>query len=215
MWPHTSAPNSVLRVALSRCSHDPHEANQWAKVALKTGFHFGFNSVQWERNVPCYSQQLLSTLPMKSLLQHAQENQHLYADLFPSMLKSVGLLNISNHYIISLRLLVSHYPHLCLVEDWLDESIVETMPPSALVSLPDYPCTPENLSEAFAQHPEESSRLLVLLLQLSVLSPHDLLPYVNIFTSNLHKLLEPNTARRIQDTAKTVWLKCHTICPAT
>ncbi|ELT98571.1 hypothetical protein CAPTEDRAFT_226349 [Capitella teleta] len=155
--------------------------------------------IQWERNVPCYSQQLLSTLPMKSLLQHAQENQHLYADLFPSMLK----------------LLVSHYPHLCLVEDWLDESIVETMPPSALVSLPDYPCTPENLSEAFEQHPEESSRLLVLLLQLSVLSPHDLLPYVNIFTSNLHKLLEPNTARRIQDTAKTVWLKCHTICPAT
>ncbi|KAK7081370.1 hypothetical protein SK128_014730, partial [Halocaridina rubra] len=53
-----------------------------------------------------YSPHLFAQLPIRYLLSHAQREQRLYGGLFSSLVK----------------LLVSHYPQLCLVEDWLYQS---------------------------------------------------------------------------------------------
>lgn len=55
--------------------------------------------------VKCYSDELLSDLPIKYLLQQAQKEQHNYAGLFAPLLK----------------LLATHYPHLCLPQGWIRE----------------------------------------------------------------------------------------------
>lgn len=52
-----------------------------------------------------YSTEFLAKLPIKHLLQQAQRDQHSYAGLFSPLL----------------RLLATHFPHLSLVDDWLDE----------------------------------------------------------------------------------------------
>ena len=52
-----------------------------------------------------YSHSLYSQIPIKYLLQQARKSQEHYRDLYPPLL----------------RLLVTYYPQLCLVEDWLCE----------------------------------------------------------------------------------------------
>lgn len=52
-----------------------------------------------------YSQTLYSQIPIKYLLQQARKLQHNYRDLYPPLL----------------CMLVTYYPQLCLVEDWLCE----------------------------------------------------------------------------------------------
>ena len=52
-----------------------------------------------------YSPNVLVQIPMKHLLQHVRQQQGDYATLYPSLLK----------------LTATHFPQLCLVEDWLKE----------------------------------------------------------------------------------------------
>ena len=52
-----------------------------------------------------YSLALYSQIPIKYLLQQARKDQEHFRDLYPPLL----------------RLLVTYYPHLCLVEDWIGE----------------------------------------------------------------------------------------------
>ena len=52
-----------------------------------------------------YSPNVLVQIPMKHLLQHVRQHQGDYATLYPSLLK----------------LTATHFPQLCLVEDWLKE----------------------------------------------------------------------------------------------
>lgn len=52
-----------------------------------------------------YSHSIYSQIPIKYLLQQARKSQEQYRDLYPPLL----------------RLLVTYYPQLCLVEDWLCE----------------------------------------------------------------------------------------------
>lgn len=54
---------------------------------------------------PDHSRSLYSHIPIKYLLQQARKSQENYRDLYPPLL----------------RLLVTYYPQLCLVEDWLCE----------------------------------------------------------------------------------------------
>lgn len=57
------------------------------------------------RKVKVYSSEFMSELPIKYLLHHAQKDQSSYSGLFGPLLK----------------LLATHFPHLALVEDWLDD----------------------------------------------------------------------------------------------
>ena len=52
-----------------------------------------------------YSPNVLVQIPMKHLLQYARQRQGDFATLYPSLLK----------------LTATHFPQLCLVEDWLKE----------------------------------------------------------------------------------------------
>ena len=52
-----------------------------------------------------YSPLLYSQIPMKYLLQRARKDQSNFRDLYPPLL----------------RLLVTYFPQLCLVEDWIYE----------------------------------------------------------------------------------------------
>lgn len=52
-----------------------------------------------------YSSHLYSFIPMKQLLIQVRSNEEDFGLLYPPML----------------RLLATHYPHLCLVEDWIGE----------------------------------------------------------------------------------------------
>lgn len=57
------------------------------------------------RKIKIYSPEFMSELPIKYLLHHAQKDQSSYSGLFGPLLK----------------LLATHFPHLTLVEDWLDD----------------------------------------------------------------------------------------------
>ena len=52
-----------------------------------------------------YSGHLYSTIPIKQLLIETRSNEAAFGHLYPRLL----------------RLLATHYPHLCLVEDWISE----------------------------------------------------------------------------------------------
>merc|ERR1719277_2755858 len=61
------------------------------------------------RKVIRYSHDLLSELPIKFLLQTAERDQERFGGIFPQLL----------------RLCSSHFPHLCLVQDWLSNDDVK------------------------------------------------------------------------------------------
>lgn len=52
-----------------------------------------------------YTTNLYSKIPMKQLLLFTRGDEQNYGDLYPPLLKYI----------------VTYYPHLCLVEDWIDE----------------------------------------------------------------------------------------------
>lgn len=62
------------------------------------------NIIQNGRQVKSYSTEFLSELPIKYLLQYAQKNQNDFESLFSPLL----------------RLFITHFPHLSLVDDWID-----------------------------------------------------------------------------------------------
>ena len=58
-----------------------------------------------QRKVVRYSKELLSNLPIKFLLQTCERDQLSFGVIFPQLLK----------------LCSTEYPHLCLVQDWLED----------------------------------------------------------------------------------------------
>lgn len=58
------------------------------------------------RSVDSYPDSLMASIPINYLIQQTQKRQDLYGGLFSSLLK----------------LLVMQFPHLCIVEDWLEET---------------------------------------------------------------------------------------------
>ena len=54
-----------------------------------------------------YSNKLMPQIPIKYLLHQCQAQQQNFTGLYPALL----------------RLLATHFPHLCLVEEWLGEEL--------------------------------------------------------------------------------------------
>ena len=71
---------------------------------------FSFCAVIINERPLTYSRQLISQLPIKYLVRHAQTKQTEYGALYPTLLRCVS----------------THYPHLCLVEEWLADEVEET-----------------------------------------------------------------------------------------
>lgn len=150
------------------------------------------NIIQNGRQVKSYSTEFLSELPIKYLLQHAQKNQNDFESLFSPLL----------------RLFITHFPHLSLVDDWID---VEDQTKSLAKVRENI--SELNIMEAFEEINLCPSKTIRLLKHLLVQSPIELWVYSGTIIRYFKKILEPAVPRLIQEIYKHIWLKLNTILP--
>lgn len=147
------------------------------------------------RRIHSYSPHLFAQLPIRYLLSHAQKEQRLYAGLFSPLVK----------------LLVSHYPQLCLVEDWLYQS------PSANSSLgilpPPVPLDPQSVTKAMEDAADKPGRLLIVLDRLMRMPPHQVWPLAAPITASIKCLLQHGVPRKVLDTYRQVWMRLNSLFP--
>lgn len=77
------------------------------------------------------SPMLLSQIPVKHLLEQARSRRQDFRGLYAPLLQLIN----------------SHLPHLCLVDDWLRQEEVFTVPLSRGSPLPGVKCSPSRLQE--------------------------------------------------------------------
>lgn len=142
------------------------------------------------RKVITYSAEFLGELPIKYLLHQAQKDQHLYAGLFGPLLK----------------LLATHFPHLALVEDWLDDLSITKEQSDLHISEYEVTQAFENIETS----PYKTATVLQLFLNKE---PIDFWPYANLLTSYSRKTLSPKVPRFVQELYKQVWLRLNTVLP--
>lgn len=144
------------------------------------------------RQVKSYSTEFLSELPIKYLLQFAQKNQNDFEPLFSPLL----------------RLFITHFPHLSLVDDWIEVEDSSRKPEKSRGTI-----TELNVIEAFEEIqlcPSKTIRLLKLMLTKSAIK---LWPLANIFIRYFKTILDDSIARLIQELYKQIWIKLNTILP--
>ncbi|XP_034948170.1 integrator complex subunit 2 isoform X2 [Chelonus insularis] len=152
------------------------------------------------RKVKCYSVEFLAELPIKYLLQQAQRDQMNYANLFPPLL----------------RLLATHYPHLSLVDDWIDDEVINIDNYSNSHSTNYDNITDINdttIMEAFEHIKTCPSRTGRLLRQLMVMKPTEIWAYSETIIHYFKTVLDEKVPRYIQELYKQVWLRLNTVLP--
>ncbi|KFM65537.1 Integrator complex subunit 2, partial [Stegodyphus mimosarum] len=154
-----------------------------------------------ERKVKRYSPQFIAKIPVFYLIQRAQKDQQQFAGLFAPLL----------------RLLTTHYPHLCLVQSWLtdDEDSDFALKNSRvkLLGWPEHGFNKESLDKAFEQVESCPFQLLSHLNHLLALPVQQLWPYASKFVTYLPKLLDHSDKLQILIKAKKVWWKLNSIFP--
>lgn len=148
--------------------------------------------LQAGRQVKSYSTEFLSELPIKYLLQYAQKNQNDFEPLFSPLL----------------RLFITHFPHLSLVDDWIEVEDVSRAPGRLRGII-----TELNVIEAFEEIqlcPSKTIRLLKMMLTKSAI---ELWPLANIIIRYFKKVIEDSVPRLIQELYKQIWIKLNTILP--
>lgn len=144
------------------------------------------------RQVKSYSTEFLSELPIKYLLQFAQKNQNDFEPLFSPLL----------------RLFITHFPHLSLVDDWIEVEDTSRKAEKSRGRI-----TELNVIEAFEEIqlcPSKTIRLLKMMLTKSAI---ELWPLANIFIRYFKTILEDSIPRLIQELYKQIWIKLNTILP--
>ncbi|KAK2582438.1 hypothetical protein KPH14_004748 [Odynerus spinipes] len=147
------------------------------------------------RKVKSYSTEFLSELPIKYLLQQVQRDQVNYAGLFSPLL----------------RLLATHFPHLSLVDDWLDDEVINIESPT--VNYESTKITDIAIVEAFSHINTCPSRTGRLLRQLMAMKPTDIWPHTEIIIHYFKAILNDKVPRYIQELYKQVWLRLNTVLP--
>lgn len=143
------------------------------------------------RKVMTYSPEFMSELPIKYLLHQAQKNQQSYAGLFGPLLK----------------LLTTHFPHLALVEDWLDDmNISKTETIHINISQSEVKQAFENIDSS----PYKAATILQRFLNKE---PIDIWPFANLLTKYSRNTLSPKVPRYVQELYKEVWLRLNTVLP--
>lgn len=143
------------------------------------------------RKIKSYPIEFLNELPIKFLLQQAQRNHNDYSGLFSPLL----------------RLLVTHFPHLSLVEDWIEDE-TQQLPHYSKVQIQSF-----HILEAFEEidmHPSKVIKLLRLMLRKS---PSDIWPLAETFIQYFRSVLKRTVPRLIQDLYKQVWFGLNTVLP--
>uniref|UniRef100_A0A131XRZ2 Putative integrator complex subunit 2 n=3 Tax=Ixodes ricinus TaxID=34613 RepID=A0A131XRZ2_IXORI len=152
------------------------------------------------RKVKRYGADFLSQLPMRYLVTTAQRDER-YAGLFPPLL----------------RLLASHHPHLCMVDDWLrgEGGAVTSLPQRRFGPRvgPRAPCSVQGLSQAFCSLRKCPIDLMSQLDRLNTLPLHQLWPYAQPLISHLPLLLQEGSPRQVMERAKQVWWRLNEVFP--
>lgn len=146
------------------------------------------------RKIKSYSTEFLSDLPIKYLLQQAQKDQHNYSGLFSPLL----------------RLLVTHFPHLSLVDDWIEEEVI-----SKSVATPNArrPIQSMQLLEAFEEIEQCPSKLIKVLRQMMRQPPTDIWPHAELFILYIKRILPTTVPRLVQELYRNVWIRLNTVLP--
>ena len=142
------------------------------------------------RKIKVYSPEFLSELPIKYLLHHAQKDQSSYSTLFGPLLK----------------LLATHFPHLTLVEDWLDDMAMK--PVHKMICI-----TELTLVQTFEEIHKCPKKCSVMLQELLKKEAIDLWPSAEIITQYFKEVLDKKVPRHLQDLYKDLWLKLNTVLP--
>lgn len=143
------------------------------------------------RKVKSYSNDFLSELPIKYLLQQAQRNQHEFSGLFSPLL----------------RLLITHFPHLSLVDDWIEE---EKISPT---SKSNKSISTFHVVEAFEEIDTCPSKVIKLLRLMLRKAPTEIWPLGETFIHYFRQILGSSVPRLIQDLYKQVWIRLNTVLP--
>lgn len=144
------------------------------------------------RKIKSYSTEFLSELPIKYLLQQAQKNQHEYSGLFSPLL----------------RLLVTHFPHLSLVDDWIEEEVISSNSFSNTTAIQSF-----YIVEAFEEIEQCPSKVIKLLRIMMRMSPTDVWPHAELIILYFKRILGPTVPRLIQELYKGVWIRLNTVLP--
>ena len=143
------------------------------------------------RKIKSYSTEFLSELPIKYLLQQAQKNQHEFSGLFSPLL----------------RLLVTHFPHLSLVDDWIDEEVISSK------STWNITIQSMTIIEAFEEIEQCPSKTIKLLRLMMKVTATDIWPHAELFILYFKKILGDKVPRLIQELYKHVWIRLNTVLP--
>lgn len=144
------------------------------------------------RKIMSYPTEFMCQLPIKYLLQQAQRNQHEFSGLFSPLL----------------RLLVTHFPHLSLVDDWIQE---ERRTPT--LKYANVPIQSFHLLEAFEEIETCPSKLINLLRLMLKKSPSDIWPLADTFIQYFRYILKISVPRVIQELYKQVWIQLNAVLP--
>lgn len=136
--------------------------------------------ISQNRKVKSYSADFLTELPIKYLLQLVQRDQMNYASLFSPLL----------------RLLATHFPHLSLVDDWLDDEMINI--DSGIASYENIKINDAAIIEAFGHVKTCPSRTGRLLRQLMTLKPTEIWPHAEIIIHYFKDILDEQVPRYIQ-----------------
>lgn len=139
-----------------------------------------------------YSAELLAELPLKFLLGRAESRQGQLEGLYPSLL----------------RLCATHFPHLCLVEDWLRPDPVA---PACLASAAGI--EEDGLRMALAGAAVCPAAANIQLGQLLTLPPRLAWQHAATLVSSVHDVLEPGVPRHTQELYRQVWLRLNSVYP--
>lgn len=153
-----------------------------------------------DRKVKRYPPQFLANFPIFYLIQGAQKDQHQFSGLFSPLL----------------RLLATHFPHLCLVESWLaEESDIDPTIKNCAVKLIKrrQSFNRKSLDAAFEHIESCPFQLLSHLNHLLSLPVHQLWPFASQFVNYMPKLLNPSVPLQILVKSKEVWWRLNSVFP--
>ncbi|XP_014297506.1 integrator complex subunit 2 [Microplitis demolitor] len=153
------------------------------------------NYLSQGRKVKSYSVEFLSELPIKYLLQQAQRDQLNYASLFSPLL----------------RLLATHFPHLSLVDDWLDDEMINI--DSTAANYDNVVINETTVNEAFKNIKICPSRTGRVLRQMMIMKPTEIWRYSESIINYFKTILDEKVPRYIQELYKQVWLRLNTVLP--
>ncbi|XP_012161809.1 integrator complex subunit 2 [Ceratitis capitata] len=156
---------------------------------------FNTHSQSVGRKVREYSNNFLAELPMKYLLQKAEQYQNDYAGLFHPLL----------------RLIISNYPHLSMVDDWMEEHYLSNSNATNLMlSRQIDRCLVIKALEKISTKPSIAIRVFRGLLKLPA---EDLGQYSDLIVENMSRVFQKKVPRIIQELYKDIWLRLNSVRP--